>query len=305
MRAILVLVGLSWALAACSVADAQSASEAPKPPDDIPEILGQGTVSKPDRHEFCQTLSRDGRTLTIGIEHGQWQSIETYTWDGSTWAGPQPVIGSPEYNAHDPYLSADEQRLYFITASRGSPDIAYLPRKEDGTWGEPAFLDAPVNSKGDDYYTSITRDGSVFFSSNREGGANRGYDLYEAPLTGGGEAIKLADTVNSGWYEGDPYVDPDRRYLIFASNRRSGKGRGDIYLSVLDGKGRWSEPVAFDERVNTEGHELCPLVSLDGSAFMFTSNQDIRWVSSAIIEETVERAKQAMAGKPTGGESDN
>ncbi|MEM9084677.1 MAG: hypothetical protein AAGB23_01990 [Pseudomonadota bacterium] len=283
-------------LMSVAIVSVQLASDAPpRPPASQPEILGEGTISKPDRYEYCQTLSRDGRTLTIGVEHGQWQSIESYTWDGSKWVGPKPIVGSPDYNAHDPYLSQDEQRLYFITASRGSPDIAYLPREANGNWGEPIFLDAPVNSTGDDYYTSITRDGAVFFSSNRDGGANAGYDLYEAPVAGGGEATKLPSTVNSGWYEGDPYVDPDRRYLIFASNRRGGKGRGDIYLSVADGKGGWSKPVAFDERVNTEGHELCPLVSLDGSAFMFTSNEDIRWVSSAIIDETIAIAQKAIA----------
>lgn len=268
---------------------------APTPPETEPEILGKGTVSRPDRYEFCQTFSRDRRTLTIGIEHGAWQSLEEYSWDGERWLGPKHVIGSPEFNAHDPYLSADEKRLYFITASRGSPDIAYLPRTQGGGWGEPAYLEAPANSAGDDYYTSITSDGAVFFSSNREGGANGGYDLYEAPLDGGGDATKLPAQINSGWYEGDPYIDPDRRYLIFASNRRGGKGRGDIYLSVADGAGGWSEPIPFDERVNTEGHELCPLVSLDGSAFMFTSNEDIRWVSSAIIDEMI-AAHQASAG---------
>lgn len=283
-------------LMAIAVFSVQLAADAPpRPPASQPEILGKGSVSMPDRYEFCQTLSRDGRTLTIGVEHGQWQSIESYSWDGSKWAGPKPIIGSPDYNAHDPYLSADEQRLYFITASRGSPDIAYLLREENGEWGKPIFLDAPVNSSGDDYYTSITRDGAVFFSSNREGGANNGFDLYEASVVGGGEATKLPNSVNSGWYEGDPYVDPDRQYLIFASNRRGGKGRGDIYLSVANAKGGWSEPVAFDERVNTEGHELCPLVSLDGSAFMFTSNEDIRWVSSAIVEETIAKAQATMA----------
>ena len=135
----------------------------------------------------------------------------------------------------------------------------------------------------------------MFFSSNREGGARGSYDLYEAKLDGSGKAIRLPATINTGWYEGDPYVDPDRRYLIFASNRRGGKGRGDIYLSVADGEGGWSEPIGFDERVNTEGHELCPLVSLDGSAFMFTSNQDIRWVSSEIIEEMVAQHRASLA----------
>jgi hypothetical protein len=60
-----------------------------------------------------------------------------------------------------------------------------------------------------------------------------------------------------------------------------------LYLSVADGEGGWSQPIAFDERVNTQGHELCPLVSLDGSAFMFTSNEELRWVSTALIEEMI------------------
>ncbi|MEM6856364.1 MAG: hypothetical protein AAF559_00710 [Pseudomonadota bacterium] len=279
-----VASSLAGALGNSQEAVPPAMQEAPTPPNSQPEVLGAGFVSRPDRYEFCQTLSRDGRTLTIGVEHGQWQSIESYSWDGAQWVGPKPVIGKPNYNAHDPYLSADEQRLYFITKVRGTADLAYLPREIDGSWGEAVFLDAPVNSDSDDYYTSITKNGAVFLSSNRGG---QGFDLYEAPLEGGEEAIRLPDGINMRAYEGDPFIDPDRRYLIFASNRRDGAGRGDIYLSVAKEDGGWSHPIAFDERVNTKGHELCPQVSLDGSAFMFTSNEDIYWVSSAIIDEMI------------------
>ena len=72
-------------------------------------------------------------------------------------------------------------------------------------------------------------------------------------------------------------------------------GRGDLYLSIPDGEGGWSYPMAFDERVNTSGHELCPLVTLDGSALLFTSNQDIRWVSTAIIDEMIAAHEEANA----------
>ncbi len=265
---------------------AQTLQDPPMPPALQPEILGEGVVSRADRHEFCQTLSRDRRTLTIGIEHGTWQLIEEYRWDGARWVGPKPVIGKPEYNAHDPYLSADEQRLYFITRAQGSSDLTYLTRGEDGAWGNPVQLGAPINSPGDDYYTSITRDGRVYFSSNRGG---KGFDLYTANLADpqSAKAVRLSDRINTSAYEGDPYIAPDGRYLIFASDRRGGRGRGDLYLSVADGKGGWSDPIAFDDRVNTKGHELCPMVSLDGSAFMFTSNQDIRWISNAVIEEMI------------------
>jgi Tol biopolymer transport system component len=253
------------------------------PPADQPETLGEGTVSLPDRFEFCSTLTRDRGTLYIGIEHGNWQSIEAYDWDGEGWTGRRHIIGRPDFNAHDPYLSADEQRLYFITANRGSADIAYLQRQADGSWGEPEYLGDEVNGEANDYYSSFTRRGDLYFSSNRGG---ESYDIYVA-RPGEEEPKLLPSPVNTSAYEGDPYIDPDGRYLIFASSRRRGLGRGDLYLSVPNGEGGWSYPIAFDERVNTSGHELCPLVSLDGSAFMFTSNEEIRWVSSAIIEEMI------------------
>ncbi|MCJ8190761.1 TolB family protein [Sphingomicrobium aestuariivivum] len=260
--------------------------EAPVPPAS-PAVLGPGTVSQDGRYEFCSTLSRDRRILYVGIEHGDWQSTLEYRWSGEAWAGPVQRFGTPDYTVQDPYLSHDEQRLYFITRAEGSADIGYYPADGDGGWGEPVLLGEPINSEAQDYFVSKTRGGDYYFSSDRE--PDGYYDLYVGRE--GGEAKRL-ETVNSDAYEGDPFVDPDGRYLIFASDREGGKGRGDLYFSLSDGAGGWQAPIAFDERVNTAGHELCPMVSLDGSAFMFTSNKDIHWVSTSIIEEMVERAGQ-------------
>lgn len=254
----------------------------PTAPEGQPETLGAGSVSLSDRYEYCSTFTQDKRTLYIGIEHGNWQSIEAYDWDGERWKNRRHIIGNPDFNAHDPYLSADEKRLYFITASRGNADIAYLPLQEDGSWGEPIFLGDEVNGPANDYYSTFTKTGDLYFSSARGDG---GYDIYVASQ--GQEPERLPFPVNTSAYEGDPYIDPDGRYLIFASTRQRGLGRGDLYLSIPDGEGGWSMPIAFDTRVNTTGHELCPLVSLDGSAFMFTSNEEIRWVSSSIIDEMI------------------
>lgn len=267
---------------------ASMSTQPPMPPATQPGILGEGSVSLPDRYEYCSSFTRDRTTLYIGIEHGNWQSIEAYDWDGARWINRRHIIGSPEFNAHDPYLSADEQRLYFITANRGSADIAYLPRQKDGLWGEPEYLGDEVNSEANDYYSTYTTKGDLYFSSNRGG---ESYDIYVA-RPGEAEPELLPSPVNTAAYEGDPYIDPQGRYLIFASSHPRGLGRGDLYLSVPDGKGGWSMPIAFDERVNTSGHELCPIVSLDGRAFMFTSNQEIKWISTAIIDGMIAEHSQ-------------
>ena len=274
-----------------------TADAPPMPPADRSEIVGQGSVSRPDRHEYCSTLSRDRRTLYIGIEHGDWQSLQSYEWKDGAWSNPTHVLGTPDYNAHDPYLSADEQRLYFITRAKGNADIAYLPRNADGAWGDPVFLAEPVNGPKNDYYTSLTNSGDIYFSSNRST-ESQSYDIYAAKLEGeaGAEPTMLPRPINTRWYEGDPFIDPEGRYLIFASNRRGGLGRGDLYLTISDGNGGWSDPIAFDERVNTSGHELCPLVTLDGSAFLFTSQQDIRWISTSIIDEMIAEYSRTNSG---------
>ena len=286
------------ALLAVSAAAMQddAPDDAPVPPSD-PEILGQGSVSKPDRHEFCSTMSHDRRTIYVGIEHGEWQSMESYRWQDGEWIGPDLAFGAPEFTAQDPYLSEDEQRLYFITRAQGSADIAYMTRGEGEEWGNPVLLEAPINGPRNDYFVSITSSGEVYWSSDRAMDAG-GYDIYSANLADGPETEpkRLPSPVNTNAYEGDPYIDPEGRYLIFASSRRRGLGRGDLYLSIPDGEGGWSYPIAFDERVNTPGHELCPLVTLDGSALLFTSSQDIRWISTAIIDEMI--AEHEAAGAP-------
>ncbi|MFQ6550656.1 TolB family protein [Aestuariibius sp. 2305UL40-4] len=255
-----------------------------------PSILGRGSISLPDRHEFCSTLTRDGRTAYVGIEHGDWQSIVSYSWDGNNWVGPIHILGSPEYSAQDPYLSKDETRLYFTTRVNGHADIGYLQLELDDEWSEPVLLDDPVNSPGNEYYTSFTSEGDLVFASDREKTQRGDYDIYRAHKNkvGFDEPVPFPEGINTIGYEADPFIDPGGRYLIFASTRSGGRGRGDLYLSVALDDDQWSQPIPFDNSINTTAHELCPAMSLDGTEFMFTSDKDIRWVSSTVVDRLVD-----------------
>ncbi len=234
-------------------------------------------------------MTRDRQTIIIGIEHGEWQSLISYQWHGSGWGSPDEIIGNPEYPAHDPYLSLDEQRLFFITRARGNADIAFLSRSSHGEWQKPTLLNAPVNSPSNEYYTSMTTDGDIVFASDRSMVQPGDYDIYRASLDAGSfsEPARFPEGINTDGYEADPFIDPDGRFLVFASNRRGGHGRGDLYLSIAEESGGWSDPIPFDDTINNAGHQLCPLVTLDGSALLFTSDQDIYWVSASVIDRMV------------------
>ena len=101
--------------------------------------------------------------------------------------------------------------------------------------------------------------------------------------------VRLDAAVNTNGYEADVFVAPDASYLIFCSTREGGLGRGDLYISFKNANGGWSKAVNMGPSINTPHYEYCPFVSKDGNYLFYTSQQDIYWVSTEIIE--VLRAK--------------
>lgn len=263
------------------------ASESPgcAPPPQSPEKVAEGVISQEDRHEFGISLSRDCQDLFVGIEHGQWQSVEHYRQTATGWAHIRRVVGTAELSANDPYITPDGQRLYYIRHDGEDTQIAYLERVGVSTWSEPTILPEPVNTAAREFYITFDRNGDLLFASDRDAEASGDYNLYRGRSEDGEYASveALPRGINTRWYEADPFVALDGSYLLFASNRRGGEGRGDIYVAFRLDNGDWSEarPIAA---INTADHELCPFVSADGQTLYYTSNGDIYRVSAAILE---------------------
>lgn len=252
-------------------------------PTDTPKLLGQ--VSQPDRFEFGVSVTEDCRDLFVGIEHGVWQSIEQYRWNGKAWTHIRRVLGTPDLSANDPYITPDGQRLYYIRHEGENTQIAYLDREGLSSWSDPTVLPPPVNTPAHEFYITFDTNGDLIFSSDRSEEGRGGYNLYRASWDGSEytSVSPLPRGINTGWYEADPFMARDGSYLLFASNRRSSEGRGDIYVSFKSEDGSWSEPQPITE-INTEYHELCPFISADGKTFYYTSNQEIYSVSTSVIE---------------------
>lgn len=250
-----------------------------------PEIMAPGEVSLHDRHEFGVSLNRDCSELFVGIEHGEWVSIEHYERTSKGWRHIRRLTGSEKASTNDPALSLDNKRLYFILKRDGQTDIAFIERTGPSTWSKHQVLPAPVNTSSNEYYTSFNREGDLVFASNRNSIHSSNYNLYQALYLNGQytEVKAFPEGINSRGYEADPFISLNNDYLLFASTRSGGKGQGDIYVSFNLGKDAWSFPKAL-ETINTSGHELCPYVSADGATLYYTSDQDIYRVNASIIE---------------------
>lgn len=250
-----------------------------------PEVLAPGKVSLSGRHEFGVALNRDCSELFVGVQHGKWVSIEHYERTNNGWRHIRRLLGSENASTNDPALSLDDKKLYFTLRRNGQTDIAFIERISSSSWSEPKVLPAPVNSSSNEYYTSFSRNGDLVFASNRNSKHAGNYNLYRA-MSENDEYVEVKafpKGVNERGYEADPFIAPDNDYLLFASSRPGGKGKGDIYVSFHLGNDTWSPPKAI-EAINTINNELCPFVSADGSALYYTSKQDIYRVNASIIE---------------------
>ena len=118
------------------------------PPGLTPELFAPGLVSKADEREFGAVFSEDGREFFYAVDVNGKAEIRHTKQDGARWKPPQPLIDHDQYGYNDPFLSPDEQRLYFISdqplSGVGPPkdiDIWYAEREGD-TWSSPTVPNA-------------------------------------------------------------------------------------------------------------------------------------------------------------------
>jgi Tol biopolymer transport system component len=155
-----------------------------------------------------------------------------------------------------------------------------------------------VNStQADDYYPTVSRSGTLYFSSNRPGGLGQN-DIYRSRRINGRWTApeNLGATVNTAGREYDPFIAPDESYLIFASERPGGLGAADLYLSVRRGDGTWCVPVNLGPDVNSSAAEYTPMLSPDGRYLFFTGDgagtDDIYWIDASVIAKAIRLAEK-------------
>jgi len=259
------------------------------PPGETAQVFAPNFISQPNLYEFGSVFNRSGDVFYFAVNlRGKEEIRVSYLLEGK-WTEPQTLLSHPEYGFNDPFLFRDEQRLYFISqrplkgeGPNKDYDIWYVERQGDG-WGKPINAGPKINTPGEEYYISFTESGRMYFASNREEG---NFDIYYADFVDGEfqAPIRMSEAINSEYYEGDVFIDPQERYIIFCADRPDGRGRGDLYISFPKIGGGWSQAQNMGNAVNSAGHELCPFVSPDGAYLFYTSRMDIYWISTSIIE---------------------
>jgi hypothetical protein len=274
-------------LASCAGNITQPAITYPEPaPDSLPLVFLPGIVSK-DTLDFNSTFSVDGKTFYFSRSHNRKYVIFETTYKDNKWQEPiiSPLFDTL-YSNTDPFIAADSA-VYFISNrpkqkhdTTADYDIYRLTKQSNG-YGAAEYLPG-VNSDSTEYYVSVSRPGNVYFSSYRDGNL----DLYMSRKTANGyeKPVTLGPVVNTSYDEHDPLIAPDESFLVFPSDRPGGQGEADLYISHKV-NGQWQTPAPMGHGINTKRYEYCPYLTPDGRYFFFSSEFNVKWISSTVLQQ--------------------
>ncbi|MFM6343727.1 MAG: hypothetical protein ACKPFK_01080, partial [Dolichospermum sp.] len=95
------------------------------------------------------------------------------------------------YSYNDPFLTPDNKKLFFISnrsltgiGPKKDYDIWYIERLGN-KWSAPKNAGKNINSPKNEFYISFTKNGKMYFSSNRQDSRGENYDIYSSELKNG------------------------------------------------------------------------------------------------------------------------
>lgn len=250
-------------------------------PGELPREVLDTKINTPG-YERDMAISPDGKEVfyTSQDSTGRKQTImHLYKKPDGSWTQPVPAAFSGQHRDLEPFFSPDGKQLFFASdrpkPNRDGKDVdIWVMQKKGKSWSAPTNLGPAINSEGDEYYPSVTRDGHLYFTAERKDGVGK-EDIYRAEFKNGQYLpAQVLDTgVNSTTYEFNAFVAPDESFLIFSSyGRADDKGRGDLYLSKRRPDGSWEKAYNL-ESINSDQLDYCPFVSPDGKTLYFTSER--------------------------------
>lgn len=230
-------------------------------------IEGMGVVSTA-HSEVRGAIRPDGQRIVWGSTDrkggaGGWDLWQARLIDGR-WQQPEPLPINSASNDFDPLFSADGRWLYFFSnrpGGKGGDDLYRAAVQADGGYGPVENLGPGVNSRGDEWAPTPSRDGKhLLFASNGFGGAGR-HDLFVASWNGRAFVDpKPVPGVNTAADEFDAAWLGDGRALVFARSNDVEHDPIRLYLAQCDGS-RYGEATPLALSFNTaEGSTLGPTV---------------------------------------------
>ncbi|MGB1307621.1 MAG: OmpA family protein [Oceanihabitans sp.] len=198
--------------------------------------------------------------------------INTATSDfGGTFSNGKLYITSARNTTRRSYGWTDQPFL----------DIYSFALAEDGTYQDEKLLGNKINTKYHEGVVTFSPDGNTMYFSResffekqyeKDSISNNQYSvlqLFSAKKSGDGWDNVKSLPFNSNNYNVDhPSLSADGKTLYFISDKPGGFGQSDIYKAAVNADGSYGEAINLGQKVNTEGKEMFPYISSNGTLYL-------------------------------------
>lgn len=270
-----------------------------KPPDTLAKLFAPGVITKGFTTRDV-AMSPDGNEIYFSATVGNLTTILFTEKKENQWLKPEVAdfARNPLYKYIEPHIAPGGDKFYFVTNKPvndiGQPKTDYdiwVMDKEGEGWGEPYNLGSPINTSGSEFFPSVTKDGTIYYTFQPNG--DRINYIYRSKFVNGEYEIpeRLGENVNAGRTRFNAFIDPDERFIIVPIfGLPDSYGATDYYLSFRRKDDVWSSPINLGEKINSKsGLEFSPYVSPDGRYLFFMSARDSGGRDDITYEAIVEK----------------
>jgi len=220
------------------------------------DLAPEGTLGAPEKfaknvnskfHEATPVFTKDGKTMYFtrnnfndgkkGKDGNRITLLKIYKASliDSTWQKATELsFTSDAYSTAHPVLSPDEKTMYFASdmpGTKGQSDLWRVKIRDDGSFGTPENLGAPINTEGKETFPVITDEKELYFATDGHPGLG-GLDIFMARMNEDGTfkaPLNVGAPANSPQDDFAYLIDTKTRKGFLSSNRDGGKGFDDIY----------------------------------------------------------------------------
>lgn len=252
------------------------------PPKDIAKIFAPGIISDTIKKAWSFAISPYGDE--VFFSRGIWPNTKIMYMKkmGNKWSLPDTAIFSRDCWATEPTFSPDGKYLYF-SSSKEKMDIKYYSlwrvKKIRDVWSQPENL---FDIGGDsiwEFHPTITNDGSLYFCYWDNKNLTGNIYMSQCDANKWSVPIRIGNPISIGYSDVNPFISPEGKYMIFASNRPDGYGDYDRYISYKNNEGTWTSPKNLGPKFNTKDSDSDMDISPDGKYIFVYLNGNIYWMS--------------------------
>jgi hypothetical protein len=249
-------------------------------PSDRPLMFVGGIIST-GMYERDVSITADGNEIYYSLFMDDWTTIIVARRINGTWF--EPVVAEFARDTSrffaEPSVSADGQRIMFLSAKPGWADqhIWMAERKPGGAWGKPVQLPSPINTRNEEFYPSLAKNGNLYFS--RRDPETKSTSIFLSKWKNGSFSSPepLPSPVNGKGVIYNAGIAPDESFLVACVAGRDSvqpENPSTYMLFFHNPDGSWSKGIDLVKTLRLPCDEAISIsVSPDGTYIFYASDR--------------------------------